>query len=214
MHTPAPGCFIGVDVAKREVIISSLGTTTQPVCANEPAALRPWLASLPDHACLGMESTGSYHRSLADLAQARGLTVYVLNPRDVHHYARALGRRAKTDRVDAQLIARYLAQEYALLHPWQPPTPAQEHLTQLLKRRAKVMVAQEMLRASLAGLDVLQPERKAVLMQLDGLLAAMDRELKHALQALPQGPARWHTCAPSQGSGCSRGPLSQSCSHA
>lgn len=48
----------------------------------------------------------------------------MLNPHNVHHYARALGRRAKAGRVDAALLARDLARERVGLHPWQPPTPA------------------------------------------------------------------------------------------
>jgi len=84
---------------------------------------RPEAATLPEAIHLGVESTGDYHRLLAERAHARGITVYVLNPHDVHHYARALGRRAKTDRVDAALLARYLAQEHAGLHPWQPADP-------------------------------------------------------------------------------------------
>ena len=48
-----------------------------------------------------MESTGRYHALLAHLASQAGLKVYVLNARDVHYYAKALGTRAKTDGVDA-----------------------------------------------------------------------------------------------------------------
>ena len=190
MNTQSALHFIGVDVASREVVIACQGEAAVHTLANEERALRCWLATLPANTHLGLESTGGYHLALARLAHARGLTVYVLNPRDVRHYARALGRRAKTDRVDAQLIARYIAQEHAALHPWTPPTPAQARLTQLLKRRAKLVVVKGILRASLAGLDVLRTESTAAIAQLDRLLEAMDAELKRALRALPEGAAR------------------------
>ena len=192
MNTCLPSdCYIGVDVAKYELVAAVFDQAGVTTCANAPAAVNAWLATLPEAVHLGVESTGDYHRLLAERAHAQGITVYVLNPHDVHHYARALGRRAKTDRVDAALLARYLAQEHAGLHPWQPPTPAQDRLTQLLKRRAKVVAAKGMLRASLAGLDILQAERDATLDQLDALLTALDRALPQAVRALPQGSSRW-----------------------
>ncbi len=183
--------YIGVDVAKHELVAAVFGQAGVTRCVNAPAAVDAWLAALPEAVHLGVESTGDYHRLLAHHAHARRITVYVLNPHDVRHYAKAVGRRAKTDRVDAAVLARYLAQEHVGLHPWQPPTPAQDRLTQLLKRRAKVVVAKGLLRASLAGLDILSVERDATLNQLDALLAAMDRELPRAVRALPQGTTRW-----------------------
>jgi transposase len=142
MNTQSPALhFIGVDVASREVVIAGPGEAAVATLANEEAALRRWLATLSPETHVGLESTGGYHLALARLAHARGLSVYVLNPRDVRHYGRALGRRAKTARVDAQLIARYIAQEHAALHLWTPPTLPQARLTQLLKRRAKLVAA-------------------------------------------------------------------------
>jgi transposase len=70
--------------------------------------LTVWLASLPSGSRIGMEATGCYHELLADLAHRSGHTVFVLNPKDTRHYAQAVGLRAKTDRVDALLIARLI----------------------------------------------------------------------------------------------------------
>ena len=183
-------CFIGVDVAKREIVAAILGEPGVRVVANEARALAAWLSGLPRGACLGLESTGTYHRRLAELAHARGLVVYLLNPNDVRHYARALGRRAKTDRVDAELIARYLAQERALLHPWAAPSAAQLRISQLLKRRAKLVQATKSLRASLAEFEGLQSERQALFAQLGVLQSAMERELAVAVTSLPEGAER------------------------
>ncbi len=182
--------FIGVDVAKSEVVTAMHGTSAVVALANEKAALTRWLTTLPATAHLGVESTGGYHGLLCRLAHARGLTVYVLNPKDVHHYAKALGTRAKTDRVDAQLIARYLHQEHEALHPWTPPTPAQERLGKLLQRRAKLVVAKGMLHSSLAGLPGLASERTATLRAIERLVNAIDHELKQAVAQLPEGPQR------------------------
>ena len=79
-----------------------------------------------------MESTGSYHELLAELAHNMGFVVYVLNPKDTRHYAKAMWLRGKTDRVDAQLIARMIVQEHQKLHAWIAPTAEQRQIDRLL----------------------------------------------------------------------------------
>ncbi len=174
-------CFIGVDVAKDEVVAGVHGSTSSEAVENKTAALKRWLKRCPPGACIGLESTGRYHEQLAALAYQAGFTVYLLNPRDVRHYAQALGKRAKTDHVDALLLARFIAHEHAELHPWQPPTPAQRQLDTLLKRRAAVVKAQGMLRQTLAHLGTLEAEAKVAMTGIDALLKAIDRKIEQAL---------------------------------
>src|ERR1700675_1178548 len=109
---------LGIDASQRTLVIARYEAAGVAELTNTVAAIQRWLAPLPVPCALGIESTGRLHTTLVTLATAAGHTVYLLNPRDVHFYARALGRRAKTDRVDAQLIARYVAQEHAQLHPF------------------------------------------------------------------------------------------------
>src|SRR5262245_15522081 len=93
---------VGVDVAKDQVVATSAnGEFTGRIVANRPAALRAFLRQLAPGSCIGMEATGGYHEVLANLAHRQGFVVYVLNAKDTYHYARAVGLRAKTDRVDA-----------------------------------------------------------------------------------------------------------------
>lgn len=175
--------FIGADVAQDAVVVANHGQTTSHPIANTPTALKAWLKTLPREARIGLESTGHYHERLALLAHRAGFTVYVLNPKDVRHYAHAVGRRAKTDHVDALLLARFIAHEHAGLHPWQPPTREQRQLDSLLKRRATLVKAQGILRQTLAHLAPLQTESKAMLASLAQLIAAIDRKLEQALAA-------------------------------
>ena len=74
-----------------------------------------------------MEATGGYHELLAELAH-KAMEVFVINPRDLRRYAEAIGRRGKTDRIDAEVIARYVAREHSELHPYVPPSKAQRRL--------------------------------------------------------------------------------------
>ena len=60
-----------------------------------------FLKGLPAGSRIGVESTGTYHELFAETAHQLGFRVFLLNPKDTHHYAKAVGLRGKTDRVDA-----------------------------------------------------------------------------------------------------------------
>lgn len=177
---------LGVDVAKAEVVVAC-SCNSFPVRAipNQAPALRAFLETLPAGTRLALEATGSYHVLLADLAVAMGMMVYVLNPKDMRHYARAVGMRGKTDQVDAAVIARYVEREHARLHPYRPPLPQQRELDQLLKRRARIVALKNALRLSLADLPALRLPARATGDQFDALLQAMDDEIARLCQTLP-----------------------------
>lgn len=145
--------FVGVDVAKAELVIAIHGHTRSRSIPNEAQAISAWLSELPPGACVAMESTGRYHQMLASLAHAAGLQVFVLNARDVHFYAKALGARAKTDRLDAHVIARYVAEQHTRLHRWIKPCPALAQVHSLLGQRWTVVSKRTALRLSLQGGD-------------------------------------------------------------
>ena len=105
---------------------------------NRRTELKAFLKNLPAGSRIGMESTGIYHERLAETAHKLGFVIFVLNPKDVRHYAMGVGLRGKTDRVDAELIARMIAREHEKLNQWISPKPEQRQIDRLLKRRAKV----------------------------------------------------------------------------
>ena len=119
---------------------------TQHRVANQRGADPRLAGAAAPGSRVAMEATGGYHRVLADLAHAQGMRVYVLNPCDLRHYARAVGIRGKTDKVDATVIARYLEREGGTLHCYLPPTPAQRQIDGLLRRRATVVASKTQLR--------------------------------------------------------------------
>src|SRR5882672_3293926 len=125
MQTPTEVLNIGADVAKDEIVVAC-SQARFPVrkLANQRSALLAFLKGLPAGSRIGMESTGTYHELLANAAHKLGFVVFVLNPKDARHYARAVGLRGKTDRVDAELLARMIAHEHTKLHAWIPPTGA------------------------------------------------------------------------------------------
>jgi transposase len=183
LNTP---CFIGIDVAKDELVVAVHGEAPVRSLPNTTTALKGWLDTLPAGSCLGLESTGGYHELLAVLAHAAGFIVYLLNPKDVRHYAHALGARAKTDRVDAQLIARFIAHEHERLHHWQPPTPVQRHIDTLLKRRAALVRSQGAIRQTMEHVAGLKAKTRTAVRALDALLEAIDQEIEHTLRQEPE----------------------------
>ncbi len=117
MQTQTKVLDIGADVAKDEIVVAcSEGSFPVRKLANQRTALLAFLKGLPKGSRIGMESTGIYHELFASLAHKLGFIVYVLNPKDVRHYAKGVGRRGKTDRVDAELIARMVVNEHVELH--------------------------------------------------------------------------------------------------
>lgn len=197
----SPRVFFGVDVASAHLDICSYGASAVKRIANTPAAISRWLGSVPPGCAIAMESTGCYHRPLACAAYNAGFAVYLLNPRDVRSYARGLGARGKTDRLDAQVIARYAAHEHHQLRLWQPASLEQQALDDLLRRRAVLVKCQQQLRMSAADCPVALAILAPLMQELAQALKAFDLHIRAAVQALDaQGQAfRFITSVPGIG---------------
>jgi transposase len=177
---------IGADIAKDEIVVACAEQSFTPrKIANSRSALLAWLNKLPQGSRIAMESTGSHHERLAELAHKLGLTVYVLNAKDVRHYAKGVGLRGKTDRIDAQLIARYLAKEHVELHPFVPPSAQQRELERLLRRRTKLVRIRAAVKQSLNGMRGFAVEVKGLLARLDALIKRIDIKMRASIEACP-----------------------------
>ena len=177
---------IGVDVAKDAVVVGcdEQGSAVRSI-PNRRTALTVWLASLPSGSRIGVEATGCYHELLADLAHQSGHTVFVLNPKDTHHYAQAVGLRAKTDRVDALLIARLIAHEHTRLHPYRPATSEQRQLGRLLRRRAQLVKLKGALKQSMKGMTGLARDTGELAERMDALIAKLEQRMDALIAAMP-----------------------------
>ena len=147
-----------------------------------------------------MESTGTYHELFANTAHQLGLSVFVLNPKDARHYARAVGLRGKTDRVDAELIARMIAHEHAKLHAWIPPTPEQREMARLIKRRAKLSSLRQALGMTLRVWTDLPPISRRSERASIRQLRASTSESKHWSRQTPIANNMSRICARSTAS--------------
>lgn len=177
---------IGVDVAKDEVVVAcAQGSFAPHAVKNDSAALTRWLRTLSPGARIGVEATSHYHLTLADRAHASGFSVYVLNPRDTRHYARAIGARAKTDRVDAALLARFVAHEHGRLAPYRPASATERAIDQLLRRRAKLLALKGAAAMTLSGVPALKAEGATLARHFDRLLARLETLLTERIAEEP-----------------------------
>lgn len=173
---------VGVDVAKAEIVIYRSDLQQIEVVANERSALKKWLKKLPAHTAIGLEATGIYHLDTTELAHDMGHDVYVIDGSRVNKYRESLGIRAKTDALDAHLLARYLANESDTLRIWSPPPKAYTKLKSLLLRRAKLIQCRVKIKQSWAAENQMAEP-------LNGLLASMDqfeKEIQKTLKVLAE----------------------------
>jgi transposase len=166
--------FVGVDAAKAELVVNVHGKEACAAVRNQGGAVASWLAGLPAGAMIAVESTGECHMALVHEAIRAGMKVYVLNARDVYFYAKALGTRGKTDRVDARVIARYLAEHHAQLRPYRLPSPTQAQLERLLGQRWAVVNKRTALRQALQGDTLVAEQIQRLDDSFDSLLQAID----------------------------------------
>jgi transposase len=177
---------LGADVDSRAIWVACAAASFRPQrIDNERKAILQWLQTVPSASRLAMESTGGYHELLAELAHEAGLRVYVVNPRDLRRYAQGVGQRGKTDRIDAQVIARYISREHSDLHPYMPPTKAQRELAHLIGRRAKLVELKGSIAQSLRGLAAIRQKTRDLLADIDGLIEELERLMREALNETP-----------------------------
>ncbi len=138
MTDPA-GIFVGIDVSKIRLDIAVHEPATSWPADNTDRGIADLVQRLKELSptLIVLEATGGYELSLvAELAHAR-LPVVVANPRRVRAFARSIGQLAKTDKLDARVLA-HLA---ATLRPEPRPLPSdqEEQLTALLTRRRQIL---------------------------------------------------------------------------
>lgn len=103
---------VGIDVAKAHVDVCVLGAKSDAQRLNNDAEGHSALAAALQPLGVGlvvMEATGGYEAALACALQAAGLPVAVVNPRQARDFAKSMGRLAKTDAVDARMLAELAA---------------------------------------------------------------------------------------------------------
>lgn len=148
--------IVGVDVAKDELVIYHTESDELETIPNNKTAIKNWLKALPGKVAVAIEATNIYHLMFSDLAHEFGCTIYMVGGYELSHYRKGVNIRAKTDALDARLLARYLKNEGQELRPWSPPCTLYRRIISLFRRRAAVVQARVSLKQSWANEPLLK----------------------------------------------------------
>lgn len=179
--------WIGIDVAKDSLDMayaSATGTERHSV-ANSRAGHDSLIERLPAHAeaRVVVEATGGYERALITALIEAGYRVAVVNPRQVRDFAKALGILAKTDRIDALVLARFGEQVQPRLLEEDPTQRAE--LMQLVARRRQLIELRTM-ESNRLGQSTARAAQKSirhVLKLLEKEIDQLEAEIARLLQS-------------------------------
>jgi transposase len=177
--------YVGIDVSAATLDVAvHEGCVTQ--ARNDAKGIAAVVKELqaPPATLVVLEATGAYHRDVTSALVAAGVPVAVVNPRQVRDFARSTGQLAKTDRLDAGVLARFAA----VVRPTPRPVPSDAtlELAALIERRRQLieMLVAEKNRLSVARKPV-RPSVQQVIRALEKALASADDEVDRWLRASP-----------------------------
>jgi transposase len=138
METNAVEISVGIDVSRDRLDVHVHPDGAVFAVSNDESGIDHLIERLTElkPARIGLEASGSFERLAAAGLASAGLPVLVLNPAQVRHYAKALGKRAKTDAIDAHIIAKFIAATSPELRPL--PDTETAMLADLVARRRQL----------------------------------------------------------------------------
>lgn len=178
---------VGIDVAKPHLDLACFPPTGEPWReANDASGIRRVVTRLQalQPTLVVLEATGGHETAVATAIALTGLPVAVVNPRQVRDFAKALGRLAKTDQLDAAVLAEFAARVQP--PPRALPTEAEADLRALVARRVQLV---EMRTAEQNRLTAARPSLRTNLRThirwLTKQIVSTDRRLRKRIEASP-----------------------------
>jgi transposase len=164
--------IVGIDISKDQLDVHVLPSQTSFSVSRDAEGLENLVARLgaSPPKLIVMEATGGFETVVAAALAAANLPLAVVNPRRIRAYAQALGRLAKTDRLDASTIALY--GEAANIEPQKVPDEAARALGELVARRRQIVETMGVERNRRRSLT-----QRRLLKGVDRILAALQKEL-------------------------------------
>lgn len=178
--------FVGIDVCKTRLDIAFHPTGAKEAVANEEAAISKLVERLRAIApeLIVLEASGALERHVVGALAAGGLAVVVVNPRQVRDFAKATGQLAKTDQIDAAVLARFAAAVRPAVRPL--PDADTERLRSVIARRRQIveMIVAESNRLARADRRV-RKRIQAHIRWLEAELERVDDELDQDISGSP-----------------------------
>lgn len=178
--------FIGIDVSKARLDVAMRPSAEKLSVSNDEAGIQALVKRLSElkPVLIVLEATGGLERSVSGTLGSAQLPVVVVNPRQVRDFAKALGQLAKTDRIDAEVLAHFAEVIRPPLRPL--PDKVSLELRALIARRRQLieMIVAEKNRLSAASKAV----RKRIEAHIRWLETELDRADKDLDQSIRQSP--------------------------
>ena len=189
--TPAPSMYVGIDVAKAHLDLAFGGDAPPERIAYTAEALQALLVRLQGLSAVQVivEATGGLELRLMVELWAAQIAVARINPERVRAFAKASGQLAKTDALDARLLAQF----GAALRPAATPLPAPDTqaLAALVGRRRQLVDMRTMEHNRLlSAVQTLQPGIQHHLAWLDDEIAALEHDISDFIQRTPAWAAK------------------------
>jgi transposase len=178
--------FVGIDVSKLKLDFDCLPVSAPQQFANDAEGIAALVEMLKGSGAerIVIEATGGYETAVASALAVAKLPVVIVNPKQVRDFAKASGRLAKTDRLDAGLLALFGERIMPALRTL--PDEAQRALGELLIRRSQLVVMRAQEKARLTSVTPIA--RKSVqqhIVWLDKCIAKLDDDLREQLRKSP-----------------------------
>jgi len=188
-QTPSkPSYSIGIDLAKYTFDVAWGRGQAVQTYPNSPEGVSQFLQDLRGRTVerVVLEATGGYERLLLAQLTAAGYPVVRVNPRQARDFARAMGRLAKTDRLDAQMLQEFGERLQPEVRPL--PSPLQMELQELLARRRQLMkeLVAERNRLQQCWSRWVRRSHQEQIQQLERMCQELEKRLDEILQEIPE----------------------------
>jgi transposase len=181
------GPYLGIDVAKDQLDVAARPAADIWSVSNDPDDITELVHQLTERQpqLIVLEATGGLQLPVAAALAGAGLPLAMVNPRQARDFARATGRLAKTDRLDAQVLAHFAEAVRPTPHPL--PDAQTQELTALLTRRHQVIevLTAEKNRLRTTRADSVRQRVQDHIRWLEQELAALDKELDRTIRESP-----------------------------
>lgn len=179
--------YVGIDVAKATLDVALGGDGEIVQVTNDEAGIAALVERLSkaSPALVVLEATGGYESIVAGAVAGQGIAVAVVNPRQVRDFAKATGVLAKTDRIDARVLARFAEAVRPEARPL--PTAEAKELEAFLSRRRQIvdMLTMEKNRLSIAPTERMKQGIKKHIAWLEEALRRANDDIDNAIRNSP-----------------------------
>jgi transposase len=176
--------YVGIDVAKDTFCVAACPAAINTSLPNTPEGHRTLCKTLKEHdvASVVLEATGGYEHPLAVELLEAGLPVVVVNPRQVRDFARGMGQWAKTDPIDAKILATFA--QIVKPKPKTHATPQTEELSELVRRRRQLtdLRTQESNRMAMIHHPMVRKSLQKMVKTIEGQIARIDRLIRDFIE--------------------------------